>query len=127
VVVEDGLDACEFSQRRLRALIRPHAHKLGPGATCCKPAAVRWRTIRTASATRRSLHHREHMLSPGLWTHILQCIECGRLDTDRAGRGWRGYRCDDPDIGEAPAVAFYCPACAASEFGRHETSGRLDD
>ena len=27
-------------------------------------------------------------------------------------------RCDDPDpdMGDEPAVAFYCPPCAASEF-----------
>jgi hypothetical protein len=31
--------------------------------------------------------------------------------------GWRAYRIDEPEYGEAPAVAFYCPTCARNEFG----------
>jgi hypothetical protein len=32
------------------------------------------------------------------------------------GRGWRAYRSDDPELDEPPALAFYCPDCAAREF-----------
>lgn len=31
-------------------------------------------------------------------------------------RGWRGYRIDDPEVGEEPALAFFCPTCSAREF-----------
>ncbi|MGZ4371456.1 MAG: hypothetical protein ACXVRQ_04580 [Gaiellaceae bacterium] len=31
-------------------------------------------------------------------------------------RGWRGYRTDDPELEDAPELAFYCPACAVAEF-----------
>jgi hypothetical protein len=30
---------------------------------------------------------------------------------------WRGYRIDDPNENEPPALAFYCPTCAYREFG----------
>ena len=56
----------------------------------------------------------------------LRCIECGA--TSRDGRGWRGYRVEDPEnpIAE-PEVAFYCPACAAREFDAQEHKrGRAD-
>ena len=50
---------------------------------------------------------------------VLQCVECGAISDTRA-RGWAGYRCDDPETDEPPALAFYCPACASAEFGdRH--------
>ena len=32
-------------------------------------------------------------------------------------QGWRGYRADIPDEDELPTVGFYCPDCAAEEFG----------
>ena len=56
--------------------------------------------------------------SPVQWARILECVECGiRSDPSRRReRGWRGYRCDDPEAGEAPALAFYCPTCARNQF-----------
>ena len=50
------------------------------------------------------------------YVHVLACVECPRISTMTA-RGWRGYRIDDPDEGEPPAVTFYCPECAKREFG----------
>jgi hypothetical protein len=32
-------------------------------------------------------------------------------------RGWKAYRTDDLELDESPALAFYCPECAAHEFG----------
>ena len=50
--------------------------------------------------------------------NVLACIECGAESTATpSARGWRGYRCDDPDRFEPPALAFYCPECAVAEFG----------
>jgi hypothetical protein len=46
----------------------------------------------------------------------LQCIECG-IASDETALGWAGYRCDDPELDEPPALAFYCPTCALAEFG----------
>jgi len=46
---------------------------------------------------------------------FLRCVECGTL-SDLHARGWRGYRVDDPDEDEPPALAFYCPRCAHREF-----------
>jgi hypothetical protein len=46
----------------------------------------------------------------------LQCAECATVSSSYAW-GWRGYRMDDPEIGEPPALAFYCPVCAEREFG----------
>ncbi|HJU35921.1 MAG TPA: hypothetical protein VJ716_00695 [Gaiellaceae bacterium] len=46
---------------------------------------------------------------------VVACVECGR----RSGAGWVGwcaYRVDDPELDEPPALAFYCPECAAAEF-----------
>jgi hypothetical protein len=45
----------------------------------------------------------------------LQCVECGTLSSLYAW-GWRGYRIDDPSEDELPALAFYCPSCAADHF-----------
>ena len=47
----------------------------------------------------------------------LRCAECGRhAEPDAAG--WRGYRADDPrDEGAEPELVFFCPVCAAREFG----------
>jgi len=46
------------------------------------------------------------------------CVECGRCSGE-LGRGWVAFRCDDPDPDEGdaePAIALYCPPCAAAEF-----------
>jgi RNA polymerase subunit RPABC4/transcription elongation factor Spt4 len=48
-------------------------------------------------------------------TTLLTCGECGREDFDH-GRGWRGYLVDLDDDG-ADEVVFFCPRCAAREFG----------
>lgn len=47
---------------------------------------------------------------------VLRCVECGRIADPEAG-GWRAYRDDVPDEGDAPSAAMYCPECAAREFG----------
>lgn len=49
-------------------------------------------------------------------THSISCQECGSLSSLR-WHGWRAYRADDPETGEPPTLAFYCPACAEREFG----------
>jgi hypothetical protein len=46
----------------------------------------------------------------------VSCQECGCLSGLR-WHGWRAYRADDPETGEPPVLTFYCPACAAREFG----------
>jgi hypothetical protein len=48
--------------------------------------------------------------------HVLACAECPRVSTAHA-RGWRATRIDDPELGEPPQLAFYCPECAQREFG----------
>jgi hypothetical protein len=46
----------------------------------------------------------------------VECIECGAtLETHAPG--WRGYRIDEPDTDDPPAVAFYFAYCAIREFG----------
>ena len=57
---------------------------------------------------------------------MLYCVECGCC-SDGLGKGWVALRCDVPDRDEPddcePAVAIYCPRCAAREFGhRPETA-----
>jgi hypothetical protein len=50
---------------------------------------------------------------------VLYCIECGCCG-GQLGKGWVAVRRDDPDPDEGdrePAIAIYCPPCAASEFG----------
>ena len=52
---------------------------------------------------------------------MLYCVECGCCSGE-LGKGWVALRCDDPvpdpDEGDAePAIALYCPPCAAAEFG----------
>jgi hypothetical protein len=44
------------------------------------------------------------------------CEEC-RAEADDSALGWRGYLAFDPEDGDQPDVAFYCPRCAAREFG----------
>jgi len=45
----------------------------------------------------------------------MECIECGRIGEGRAP-GWRGFRADE-DEGSPAELVFYCPTCAAHEFG----------
>lgn len=47
--------------------------------------------------------------------YAVACAECGCLSGLRWA-GWRAYRTDDPEIDEPPALAFFCPTCAATEF-----------
>jgi hypothetical protein len=46
---------------------------------------------------------------------VLKCEECGC--TSESGKGWRAYIVEDPDDGEEPLVASYCPPCAERELG----------
>lgn len=46
----------------------------------------------------------------------MHCTECEAVPTDAAS-GWIGLRAEDPEEYEPPQVAFYCPSCAAREFG----------
>jgi hypothetical protein len=46
---------------------------------------------------------------------VVTCACCGCLSGPRWA-GWRGYRTDDPELNEPPALAFFCPACAEREF-----------
>ena len=43
------------------------------------------------------------------------CVECGARWLPTDDERWRTYLTDEDD--EPPALAFYCPACAAREFG----------
>jgi hypothetical protein len=54
----------------------------------------------------------------------LECVECGD-DSDDLARGWVAIRCDDPESGEPPELAFYCPVCAAAELGHDFRQRRL--
>ena len=50
---------------------------------------------------------------------MLYCVECGCCSGE-LGQGWVALRCDEPDPDEGdtePAIALYCPPCAAREFG----------
>jgi hypothetical protein len=47
---------------------------------------------------------------------VMVCVECKRT-SDQAWTRWRAYRCDDPELDEPPALAFYCPACAGPSSG----------
>ena len=48
-------------------------------------------------------------------TTVLVCAECGRGDSDRKP-GWEGHLVDLDDDGE-DEILFFCPDCAAREFG----------
>jgi hypothetical protein len=52
----------------------------------------------------------------------LVCEECRTHATGRAS-GWRGYLIDVDDDG-ADEVVFYCPRCAAREFGKTARESR---
>lgn len=47
---------------------------------------------------------------------MLVCTECGCTCCE-LGKGWVAYTCLDPDDVDPPALAIYCPVCAAAEFG----------
>lgn len=47
---------------------------------------------------------------------IVVCVECG-CSSGQRWYGWGAYRVDEPDAGESPRLAFYCPACREREFG----------
>jgi hypothetical protein len=49
--------------------------------------------------------------------HVLACAECPRVSSITA-RGWKACRTDDPLANEPPALAFYCPDCARTQFGK---------
>jgi hypothetical protein len=44
---------------------------------------------------------------------IPQCAECGKVWLPAESERWEAYLTDD----EPPELAFYCPECAAREFG----------
>jgi hypothetical protein len=47
---------------------------------------------------------------------VLTCQECSATGTDEAG-GWQGHLAYDAREDEASYVVFFCPSCAAREFG----------
>ena len=59
---------------------------------------------------------------------VIVCVECHAESASPSARGWRGLRVDNPELGEPPELAFYCPSCAESELGRplpvEKTQGR---
>ena len=56
------------------------------------------------------------MIYGGTTPTFAECVECGRLSGPYWIR-WRAYRVDDPELEEAPEIAFYCASCADREFG----------
>jgi hypothetical protein len=46
---------------------------------------------------------------------VLVCVECGCSDCG-SEHGWQGHLVDLDDDG-AEEVVFFCPRCAAREFG----------
>ena len=44
--------------------------------------------------------------------NTVDCRECG-ISSGAFWIRWRAYRIDDPEYGELPALAFYCPAWGA--------------
>jgi hypothetical protein len=53
-------------------------------------------------------------------SRVIVCAHCGAMSATASTRGWRGYRTDDPELDEPPALAFCCPSCSMAEFGRPE-------
>jgi hypothetical protein len=47
--------------------------------------------------------------------NVVRCAECESPNSFR-WRGWRAYRTDFVELGEPPALSFYCPTCAQEEF-----------
>jgi hypothetical protein len=58
----------------------------------------------------------EHRTSETAVENRAVCVECG-CTSDPLWRGWLAYRVDDPETDPNPELGFYCPACAAREFG----------
>jgi hypothetical protein len=46
----------------------------------------------------------------------LVCVECGRA-ADPDARGWQAHLVARDDDEEEEEVVFFCPRCAAREFG----------
>jgi hypothetical protein len=44
-----------------------------------------------------------------------ECATCGVM-TDTLTAGWRGVTSADPERPDAPALALFCPDCAALEL-----------
>jgi hypothetical protein len=53
----------------------------------------------------------------------MRCTECEREPIGRAW-GWLAFRGDAVDD-EEPVLVFYCPTCAADEFGDYLSLPRL--
>jgi hypothetical protein len=51
--------------------------------------------------------------------NVATCVQCG-CHSGLRWTGWRAYRVNDPEYGEAPALAFFCRACAAAAFDHGE-------
>jgi hypothetical protein len=48
--------------------------------------------------------------------HVATCGDCGCLSS-LLWAGWGAYHVEDPsEAGAPPALAFFCPACAAREM-----------
>jgi hypothetical protein len=52
---------------------------------------------------------------------MLVCCECQQRSAGTA-TGWQGYLVDLDDDGQ-DEVVFFCPGCAAREFGNAPTAG----
>src|SRR4051812_31725437 len=66
---------------------------------------------------RRGRPHAEQVHARRPTTHAIDCVECKAISSSPKERGWRGYRYVDAELEVAPALVFYCPRCAAAEFG----------
>lgn len=68
----------------------------------------------------RSESERSERRSRSRWLYRfsqpLRCAGCGTFNTGE-GRGWRGYRTDDPATDQAHEIVFYCAYCAIRELG----------
>jgi hypothetical protein len=58
----------------------------------------------------------EHRTSETAVVNRAVCVECG-CTSDPLWTGWLAYRVDDPETDPNPELGFYCPGCAAREFG----------
>jgi hypothetical protein len=65
------------------------------------------------TCTRMARRETRHERRPRV--HQLQCVQCG-CASGLYAIGWRGYLAVDPELGEAPELAFFCPTCAEQEF-----------
>jgi hypothetical protein len=66
-------------------------------------------------ATRGEPRHERQMK-----VHQLRCVRC-ECTSGLYATGWRGYRMDDSERDEVPAVGFFCPTCSDAEFGASES------